>query len=118
MFENATLVTYGLTAISAIFIGMVLGYQLRYMGERKSDDIVPAGTKVRFKTKLGHWSYGIVLEDFVEDKNQFIVVRAIEWKMSETSMEAHEGYRVFPIKLKEGVYLLGTGPWVADDYID
>lgn len=117
MFEQVTFVTLGVTVLSCLFIGMVLGYQLKYMGEQKSDDIVPAGTKVRFKTKVGHWSYGVVLEDFVEGKNQFIVVRNVEWKMNESGVEAIEGYRVFPIKLKEGVELLGTGEWVTDDYL-
>jgi len=66
---------------------------------------------------LCYYSYGIVLEDFVETKSKFIVVRNVEWKMNESSVEAHEGYRIFPIRIKEGVTLLGTGEWTTEDYL-
>lgn len=117
MFEQVTYLTFGVTVASSMFIGMVLGYQLKYIGDKKSDDIVPAGTKVRFMTRAGHYSYGIVLEDFVETKSKFIVVRNVEWKMNESSIEPHEGYRIFPIRIKEGVTLLGTGEWTTEDYL-
>jgi hypothetical protein len=116
MFRELSFLTFGISVLSAIFIGMVIGYQLKYMGEKKSDDIVPAGTKVRFKTKVGHWSYGIVLEDIVEGRNQFVVIRNVEWKLTEDGMAANEGYRIFPVKVKEDVEFLGTGEWTTTDY--